>query len=383
MTSSKVSRSTRCGFRPSKPGSQRLRAARPLKSIERQITELAADIHAATCRWLDLVAEFDRQYMLNRIDDYKDSVIQAEASIKNKKANLAVALEAHAQQVRAAKADMEKAKLDLQTLEVVSDIDAERLKLAAEETEARYKQLLTEVPLLGASQKADLRNSEISLETAKIELQKSVSNAERMILKAPMDGMVVMQSVRRGMEFGQARKGDQIYSGQMFMQIVDPSSMVVNASVNQVDAELLRIGMKATVRVDAYPGLELPAHVYSIGAVPVAGRRPNFMRQIPIRLKLDKMDNRIVPDLSASADVVLETEQQATVAPLASIFHEATAGKPFVFVRTADGWLKRQVELGVQSNIAVAVRGGALSKGDVVALESPAESAVAADKPPA
>jgi HlyD family secretion protein len=333
----------------------------------------------------DMVAEFDRQYMLNRIDDYKDSVIQAEASIKNKKANLAVALEAHAQQVRAAKADMEKAKLDLQTLEVVSDIDAERLKLAAEETEAHHKQLLTEVPLLEASQKADLRNSEISLETAKIELQKSVSNAERMILKAPMDGMVVMQSVRRGMEFGQARKGDQIYSGQMFMQIVDPSSMVVNASVNQVDAELLRIGMKATVRVDAYPGLELPAHVYSIGAVPVAGRRPNFMRQIPIRLKLDKMDNRIVPDLSASADVVLETEQQATVAPLASIFHEATAGKPFVFVRTADGWLKRQVELGVQSNIAVAVRGGALSKGDVVALESPAESAVAgaADKPPA
>ena len=67
----------------------------------------------------DVVAEFDRQYMLNRIDDYKDSVIQTEASIKNKQANLAVAREAHSQQVRVTKADMHKAKLDLQTVEVV------------------------------------------------------------------------------------------------------------------------------------------------------------------------------------------------------------------------------------------------------------------------
>src|SRR5205085_5088021 len=134
----------------------------------------------------DVIATFDRQYMLNRIDDYKDSVIQAEASIKNKQANLAVAREAHEQQLRVAKADMEKAKLDMQTLEVVSSIDAEKLKLAVEETQARYNQLLKEVPLLDTSQKADLRNSEITRDTSKIELQKSVTNADKMILKAPM-----------------------------------------------------------------------------------------------------------------------------------------------------------------------------------------------------
>jgi hypothetical protein len=34
---------------------------RPLELLEREITELAAHIHAATCRWLGLVAEFDRR----------------------------------------------------------------------------------------------------------------------------------------------------------------------------------------------------------------------------------------------------------------------------------------------------------------------------------
>jgi HlyD family secretion protein len=326
----------------------------------------------------DPVAEFDRVSMLNRIDDYKDSVIQAEATIRNKKASLALADEAHQQQVRVAKADMEKAKLDLQTLEVVSDIDAEKLKLAAEETEAHYKQLLKEIPLLTTSQNADLRGVELTRDESKIELQKSVSNADRMILKAPMDGIVVMQSIRRGMEYGQARPGDTIYPGQGFMQIVDPGSMVMNATVNQVDAELLRIGMKAMVRLDAYPGVELPAHVFSIGAVPVAGRRPNFMREIPIRLKLDKIDTRAVPDLSASADVTLASEQQqAALAPLSSIFQDGPTAKPFVFVRSADGWQKREVELGLKNSVFVSVRSG-LNKGDVVALDTPPESS----KPP-
>jgi multidrug efflux pump subunit AcrA (membrane-fusion protein) len=329
----------------------------------------------------DVVAEFDRASMLNRIDDYKDSVIQAEASIRNKSATLAVADEAHKQSVRVAQADMEKAKLDLQTLEVVSDIDAEKLKLSAEETEAHYKQLLKEIPLLKKSQAADLRSSELTRDESKIELQKSISNADRMLMKSPMAGIVVMQSIRRGVEYGQAQAGDQIYPGQPFMQIVDPSSMVMNATVNQVDAELLRIGMKATVRFDAYPGLELPAHLFAIGAVPVAGRRPNFMRAIPVRLKLDKEDPRVGPDLSASADVTLDSEEQATaIAPLGAVFQDDPAAKPFVFVRTPEGWQKREVGLGLRNNIAVAVRSG-LSKGDVVALDPPQAPPGSGDTP--
>src|SRR3954447_825298 len=34
---------------------------KPLELLEREITELASHIHAATCRWFGLVAEFDRR----------------------------------------------------------------------------------------------------------------------------------------------------------------------------------------------------------------------------------------------------------------------------------------------------------------------------------
>jgi HlyD family secretion protein len=152
----------------------------------------------------------------------------------------------------------------------------------------------------------------------------------------------------------------------MFMQIVDPSSMIVNANINQVDSEALRIGMKAKIRFDAYPGLELPGRVYSIGAVPVAGRRANFMKEIKVRVKLDSSDPRVIPDLSASADVVLATEQQATLAPLNSIFKDS-AGKPYVMVRDGEQFTRRPVTLGPASNLFVSVRSG-LKAGEVVAV---------------
>lgn len=326
----------------------------------------------------DVVAEFDRQFQLLRIDDYKATVAQATANIRKLEADLAVTKEAHQQSIRMAKADLEKARLDLKTLEVVSDIDQQRLKLAAEEAGAKYKQLLSEVRLLEVSQKAGLRASEIELEQARIELQRAQNNVDRMLIKAPMDGIVVMQSIRRGMEMGQVQQGDQVFPGQMFMTIVDPSSMVVNANVNQVDSEALRIGMKARVKLDAYPGLELPGHVYSIGAVPIAGRRGQFMKELKVRLKLGQMDTRVIPDLSASADVTLSTAKQSPIVPLNAVLRDSPSSAPYVFVRSAEQWLRREVKLGLQNSVSAVVESG-LKPGDVVAAGP--DKAAGAKKP--
>lgn len=325
----------------------------------------------------DVVAEFDRQYQLNRLDDYKARVVQAEATIKKLKADQAVAKEAHEQLLRIAKADLEKAQLDLKTIEVRSAIESERFKLAVEENQARYKQLLSEQKLFDVSQRAELRAAEIDRDQSKIELQRNTANVEKMVLRAPLDGIVVMQSIFRGGEMGQVQQGDQIYPGQPFMQIVDPSSMVINATINQVDSEQLRIGMKAVTRIDAYPGLDLPARIVGLGAMTkTAGWRANWVKEIPVRLKLEKMDPRVIPDLSASADIVLASQKQAAIVPLASIFRDGEhAGSQerqatFAFVQSPSGWERKEVELGLTSHVAATVRSG-LKDGEVVATQRP------------
>ena len=317
----------------------------------------------------DVVAEFDPQNQLQRLDDYKDTAIQQENMVKKMMANLAAVKEAHNQQVRTAKADWDKAVLDLKTAEVRSAIDAEKFKLTVEEAEANYKQLLAEAALVEESQRAQIRSSELNRDQSKIEMQRAENNVKKMTVKAPMDGIVVMQSIVRNGEFGQIREGDQVAAGQPFVQIVDPSSMVLNATVNQVDAEKLRLGMKATIHMDAYPDIELPGSLVGIGAMAKASTfRARYVGEIPVRIKLEKTDPRVIPDLTGSAEIVLTSERNTMLAPLSAVFAEESGS--YVFVQGPEGWLKKKVELGLPNFTTVAIKSG-VQKGDIIALQRP------------
>jgi len=318
----------------------------------------------------DVVARFDDQYMQNRLDDYRASVIQTEMSYKKMLADLEVSRKAHELSIETAKADLDKAQLDLKMTPVVSNINAERLRLAAEEAAARYKQLLQAVQHVRVSETADLRVADLELQQSRLELKRAEVNAERMVLRAPIDGMAVMENnVRGGGEFEQIKEGDQLFPGQPLMKVVDLSSIMVTAVVNQVDAEKIRIGQTARVRFDAFPGLDLPARVLAIAAVPRSSRmRGDWLKEIPVSLKLEKLDPRVIPDLSVSVDVVVESEQSVSSVPRESLFYDAEGA--YVYVKNGLKWEKRRVETGVGSYTTVTIRRG-LNSGDLVALEPP------------
>ncbi len=317
----------------------------------------------------DLIAEFDPQNQMQRYDDYKDTVIQLENSIKKMMANLAATKEAHDQNVRTAKADWDKAVLDLKTEKVRSAIDAEKFKLAVEEAQTKYNQLVAESAMVDESQRAAIRSSELNRDQSKIELQRAEMNVQRMTIKAPMDGIVVMGNIVLNGELRQIREGDQVSAGQPFMSIVDPSSMVLNATVNQVDAERLRLGMRATIRLDAYPELQLPGSLLGIGAMSKTSTfRASYVGEIPIRVKIEKMDPRVIPDLTGSGEITMSSETTTLVVPRSAVFDED--GASVVFVQKPEGWEKKKVDLGLSSFTNVAIRSG-LQKGDVIAAQRP------------
>lgn len=325
----------------------------------------------------DVVAEFDRQFMLLRLDDYKASVAQTVAAFEKGKADLQVTRKAHDQSVLAAKSNLEKARLDIKATPVLSPIDTERLKLALEEAEAQYRQLLEEVRYIAIAEKAQIRTAELEVKQAEVELRRAENNVDKLVAKAPIDGMVVHLNVFRGGEFGQVREGDELWGGMPFMQIVEPDSMVVDAKVNQVDADKIRIGQRAHVRFDAFPDLVLPARVYSVGTVAVPRQyRQEYVKEVPVLLKLEQMDPRVIPDLSAAVDIIIEKEDKAVTVPAEALFSDPGDSQRYVYVKSGSGWRKRPVEIGLRTHVAVAVRSG-LEPGEVVALRRPPAAALA------
>ena len=181
--------------------------------------------------------------------------------------------------------------------------------------------------------------------------------------------MVVIGSVALNGELRQIREGDQVSPGQPILYVVDSGSMVLEGNVNQVDAERLRMGMRATIRLDAYPEWKSSGTVIGVGAMAKASAfRRSYFGEIPVRLRIEGRDPVLLPDLTGSADVMLNAESNVLLAPRPAVFTDNA--KSFVFVRDGDSWTRREIVTGLGNATHVAVRGG-LQPGEKVAVEWP------------
>jgi multidrug efflux pump subunit AcrA (membrane-fusion protein) len=231
------------------------------------------------------------------------------------------------------------------------------LKLWLEEAQVYYAALQKDLVNTEALQKSQLKLLEYTRERHARHRDRHRGDVTRFTIRAPMGGLVVMQSIWRGGDMGQVQEGDQVNPGQAFMKIVDTQNMVVEANVNQVGSERLRVGQPATVHFDAFPEIRLAAKVYSIGALAVGGWRQNFyIRNVPVKIQLLENDPRVIPDLSASADVTLERKENTLLIPKEAV--RLNGDKSFVYVKSGEQFIPRDIQLGEQNYTQAMVLAG-------------------------
>ncbi len=326
-----------------------------------------------------VVAEFELKWLEDHIEDRQSAVVTAKSTMRKRHSDILILKETERQGRVNAKAEYEKAVLDLRTAEVRSAIEAEVLKNVADEARATWHQLEEEGRLMERVHGADLRSEELEVQEQVLHVERHERDYERLYVETPIDGMVVRESrFNRSGQFAQTKEGDQIYPGTLFMRIVDISNMVVGATVNQVDAQLIRIGDKAVVELDAYPGEQFSGHVADMGAVATSGggssryRRPgggDYIKHIPIRILITDRDERILPDLSASADVLLAGRQSGVLVPREALRPEPGKDAGFVYVRNGEEFIQRQVRVKELSDTEAVIESG-LSAGEEVLLSA-------------
>ena len=304
-----------------------------------------------------MIASIDSQSMVDHVDDLADTIESAEADIRKRKAEQSVDSETLLQTIRVTKSEVDKARLDYNASEVRTDIERQLLRLNLEEAEAQYKQAQADVEFKKAGWASDLKVLELTLERHTRHRNRHVNDIKAFTIHAPMDGLVVMANIFRNNEMSQVQAGDRIFPGQGFMKIVNTKSMQIEGLANQTESDEFRIGQHGRIRFDAFPGMEFDGQVYSLGALAAGGMRGSaYMRTVPVRLKINGSDPRLIPDLSASADVVIEKAEGSVLVPRAALRTED--GKTVAFVKKGDTFEKREVTLGLQNAThAVAVAG--------------------------
>lgn len=251
----------------------------------------------------DLLAEFDSQAQLR---DFIDK--QAQSDDENEKVIEEQAKEAAARakdetEMTQAENSLSKAKLEIEKVELLSRIDAEKAQEDLDEAQATLAQLKETFDLKRKAAQASIRILEIQRDRTRETMLHAQANSALMQIHAPIDGIVVLNTIWKQGNMGEVQEGDQVRPGVAFMQVVDPAIMAVQVPVNQEDLLGLKLGQKAQVHLDAYSDLVFEGQLESIDPLGKTGDFSPKLRSFSASFAIMGHDPRLMPDLSAAVEV--------------------------------------------------------------------------------
>lgn len=235
-------------------------------------------------------------------DTYQAQVEQQEANLVAAKAS---AVQAKAQLLKADE-DFKRVS-DLFGKQMVSDSDYTAAKTNLEVAQANYDNSL-----------AQIRRTEGALTQAHDLLNKTT-------IYAPMDGSISSLSS----EVGERVVGTGSFAGTEIMRVADLSNMEMRVKVNENDIVNVKLGDKAVLSIDAFPGRKFTGKVYEISSSAIssgasaAGSNQalstdevsNFL----VKIRIDDRDVVLRPGMSGVADIETQTVSNVVSIPVQSV----------------------------------------------------------------
>jgi cobalt-zinc-cadmium efflux system membrane fusion protein len=171
-------------------------------------------------------------------------------------------------------------------------------------------------------------------------------------LNSPIDGIVVERNATVGASVG---------TDVNLFKIIDLSRVWIDADVFEKDLPRVRPGQEVKLTVTAFPQTIFSGKVILINSVV-----DPETRSVKVRTEVANPDGRLKPDMFANVQIVTDLNRAAISIPQSAVLNDE--GKTVVFVAEGNGYKKRQVQAGIQSNDRVEIVDG-LNAGDKVVVK--------------
>ena len=232
---------------------------------------------------------------------------QYEAALSRAEAALAQAQAQEAQQ----RANLTQAQRDLDRLLALRARDSllvSRQQLDDAQTRVEVQEALVEAAAFGVSQ-------------ARAGVDEAADRLSKTVFRAPMAGKVTRLNVEEGET---VIIGTMNNPGSLVLTISDLSVIEVVVQVDETEVSEITLGDSAAIRIDAFPDRIFAGRVTEIGnsAInPPAEQPANQQAAIDFEvvLTLESTDAPLRPDLSATADIVVERRTDALSVPIIAL----------------------------------------------------------------
>jgi multidrug efflux pump subunit AcrA (membrane-fusion protein) len=337
-----------------------------------QIIQLVAN--GATVTVGDIVVVFDTTNQQRTLEQKTSELKQALSELERARAEQERRVRAAAAELEQARSTASRHRLDLEAVELLSKVDAEKRAI----TVANAERLVTELEEKLAGEReigaADVAIAQQKVDKMRYDVHETETLIGSLTLKAPRDGMVsLLPNFRAGGPMSRTspefRRGDRAWSGAAIAELPDLAAVRMALRVDEADRAKLAVGGAARVRVDAVPDREFAARIADISLVAT----PDFtsfppVRNFDVNVALAESDQRLRSGMSATARIELDRLDDTLIVPASSVVERD--GSTYVFVVSGESVEPRSVTILRRGRDRVAIASG-VAAGEHVAVEPP------------
>jgi len=220
-----------------------------------------------------------------------------------------------------------------------------------------------------------VRSQAETIRQARSALQRAQDDLQRTTIRSPMDGVVTALNVEKGET---AVMGTMNFAGSVLMTVGDLSELLAEVEVAESEVVSLKVGQKATIRVDALPDTPLAGTVTEIGS---SGLKQVDVVKFRVKVVLEKPDPRVKPGMTAKVEIVTAEAPGVVAVPQQAVQTRWLDGKgkevtrregdssqrevTVAYLFVGNKAVRREVKTGIHDELWVEVTEG-LAEGDQV-----------------
>jgi HlyD family secretion protein len=179
-------------------------------------------------------------------------------------------------------------------------------------------------------QEAMMNSSLHGVEQARAALEEAEEQQSRTTIRAPISGRVIRLNIEEGET---AVVGTMNNPGSLLLTIGDLSAIEAVMVVDETDVPMISVGDSAVVELDAFPEQRFGARVSTIGNSSIqsgSGGSATAQGSVTFEVVLTLLDRptNLRPDLSATADIIVDQRKHVLAAPIISVILEPSTGPP-------------------------------------------------------
>jgi multidrug efflux pump subunit AcrA (membrane-fusion protein) len=319
----------------------------------------------------DVVAQFDTTQQDFNLREAEADLAEAEQQVIKAKADADATLEEARYQMLSTAADVKQAELEVRKNTVLAAVTARQNEIALEAARNRQQQAQHDFNNKKTSADAGIDIQKAAVQKARAASENAQRTIDSMVLKAKTGGYVNVQqnSNQNRLYYGQQlppfQVGDSARAGQAVAQIPDMRNWEVNARIPESDRGYLEPGQKVTIRAAAIAGREFKGHVKSVGAATGSA----WDRSFECRIALDEAAPELRPGMTSNILITVQSLDDVLWVPSQALFN--SGGRSFVYVRSPDGFVSKDVQLVRRSESQAVIAG--IDEGAAIALSNPGQ----------